>query len=204
MADTELYSSYASSTPRNRVFFSGNLTPTKIDFDLLFELADSGANLCIAGPVAIDGTEPTEEVKRLLKYSNVEYLGILEPAELARQVGDSIVGIVPYLVNDHTRGIFPMKIYEYLAAGLNVLCTPLPSLVSAQLPEGISIIPRGDFTSAALRSLDAFNAPDVNVRSSAAQPYSWTNRVRAAVDLVTELSGSARRSSTRLGSGRRD
>ena len=42
----------------------------------------------------------------------------LREADLAREVGRSTVGLIPYQVNDHTAGVFPMKVYEYLAAGL--------------------------------------------------------------------------------------
>ncbi|MCY1310378.1 hypothetical protein D9M70_605600 [compost metagenome] len=35
------------------------------------------------------------------------------------------MGLLPTLVNDYTRGMFPMKYFEYLAAGLPVVSTPL-------------------------------------------------------------------------------
>ena len=37
-------------------------------------------------------------------------------------------GLIPYAINDLTRSVFPMKVYEYLAAGLPVVSTPLPAL----------------------------------------------------------------------------
>jgi glycosyltransferase involved in cell wall biosynthesis len=35
------------------------------------------------------------------------------------------VGVLPTLLNDYTRSMFPMKFFEYLAAGLPVVSTPL-------------------------------------------------------------------------------
>ena len=35
------------------------------------------------------------------------------------------VGVLPTLLNEYTRSMFPMKFYEYLAAGLPVVSTPL-------------------------------------------------------------------------------
>jgi glycosyltransferase involved in cell wall biosynthesis len=55
----------------------------------------------------------------------------LAPAEMARLLGRASVGLVPYLLNDYTSGVFPMKVYEYLAAGLPVVTTALPSLEGA-------------------------------------------------------------------------
>ncbi len=37
-------------------------------------------------------------------------------------------GLIPYARNALTESIFPMKVYEYLAAGLPVVATPLPAL----------------------------------------------------------------------------
>ena len=40
-------------------------------------------------------------------------------------------GLIPYARNELTDSIFPMKVYEYLAAGLPVVATPLPSLTGS-------------------------------------------------------------------------
>ena len=188
VADTELYSSNIKQSPKNRAIFSGNLTPTKLDFDLLFALAESGVSLAIAGPVAIDGTAPAVKVQRLLAYSNVEYLGVLAPIDLAREVADSKVGLVPYLVNDHTAGIFPMKVYEYLSAGLEVICTPLNSLLESELPKGISVVGKETFLAKTSEALETYNFMDALDRSRRATPYSWTNRISAASTLIDNVS----------------
>ena len=39
---------------------------------------------------------------------------------------------IPYAVNELTRSVFPMKVYEYLAAGLPVVSTPLPALAGVE------------------------------------------------------------------------
>ena len=38
------------------------------------------------------------------------------------------VALLPLLLNDHTRAVFPMKFFEYLAAGCPVVATSLPAL----------------------------------------------------------------------------
>ena len=38
------------------------------------------------------------------------------------------IGLLPLLINDYTRAMFPMKFFEYLAAGLPVVSTALPAL----------------------------------------------------------------------------
>ncbi|WP_142056959.1 glycosyltransferase family 1 protein [Pseudarthrobacter sp. B4EP4b] len=186
VADTQLYSANLNADPKHRAIFSGNLTPTKLDFEILFHLADNDIPLAIAGPIAIDGTAPVAQVQRLLSYRNVEYLGVLVPAALAREVANSKVGLVPYLVNTHTSGIFPMKVYEYLSAGLQVLCTPIGSLRSKKLPSGISIIDQNDFLSATKTALETYDRLEAQERSKGAMPYSWVNRISAARTLIDE------------------
>ena len=38
------------------------------------------------------------------------------------------VGLLPQLINEYTQSMFPMKFFEYLAAGLPVVSTALPAL----------------------------------------------------------------------------
>ena len=40
----------------------------------------------------------------------------------------SDIGILPCVLNSYTRAMFPMKFFEYLAAGLPVVSTRLPAL----------------------------------------------------------------------------
>ena len=50
------------------------------------------------------------------------------PAELAHLYRQCTVGLIPYVVNDYTQGVSPLKTYEYLAAGLCVVSTGVPSV----------------------------------------------------------------------------
>lgn len=187
VADTKLYAESANADPVRRAIFSGNLTPTKIDFDVLRSVAETGIKLALAGPVAIDGTAGQRTLARLLEFENVEYLGCLTPPELAIEVGNSTVGLIPYHINAHTAGIFPMKVFEYLSAGLSVVSTALPSLV--QRPEilGLTVASRGDFATSVLRENGDFRSSLARQRREAAIPFSWANRLVEARALTDRL-----------------
>ncbi len=68
---------------------------------------------------------------RLIKYINVCF----EPPVLADQIPcmqrQIDVGIVPYVCNELTAAIYPLKVNEYLAMGLPVVVTPFASLAEA-------------------------------------------------------------------------
>ncbi|MEM6631346.1 MAG: glycosyltransferase [Bacteroidota bacterium] len=61
--------------------------------------------------------------KHFKQYPNVHFLGPQSPEKLASFLKTFEVGIIPFLKNDFTEGIYPMKINEYLAAGLPVVST---------------------------------------------------------------------------------
>ncbi|MGF6371309.1 hypothetical protein OKW40_004059 [Paraburkholderia sp. RAU6.4a] len=60
--------------------------------------------------------------KRLL---NVHLLGYRPYRVLPQYLRGMRVGVLPTLINEYAHSMFPMKFYEYLAAGLPVVSTPL-------------------------------------------------------------------------------
>jgi glycosyltransferase involved in cell wall biosynthesis len=59
----------------------------------------------------------------LKKHSNVTVAGPKMPEELPAYLQTFSAGIIPFVKDDLTNGIYPMKINEYLAAGLPVVST---------------------------------------------------------------------------------
>lgn len=62
---------------------------------------------------------------RVAALPNVHRLGYRSYDALPAYLRGMQVGVLPTLLNDYTRSMFPMKFYEYLAAGLPVVSTPL-------------------------------------------------------------------------------
>ena len=110
-----------------RAVFAGNLTTSKVDFELLGQLVDRGVDLHLAGPIAEGGGSASSHVEALVARG-ATYHGMLSLQELARLYWTARVGLIPYVLNDYTRGVSPLKTYEYLAAGLGVVSTPIPSV----------------------------------------------------------------------------
>ncbi len=67
--------------------------------------------------------------RRILKaYPNVKLWGAKSPAELPNYLKDFDVGLIPFVKNEFTRNIYPLKINEYLAAGIPVVATDFAPL----------------------------------------------------------------------------
>ncbi len=70
--------------------------------------------------------------------------------------------LVPYAINDLTRSVFPMKVFEYLAAGLPVVTTPLPALAGT---DGVAVAADAPSTVAAVERALAEDGPDAAPRA---------------------------------------
>jgi teichuronic acid biosynthesis glycosyltransferase TuaH len=185
VADTDLYES-AQEERQPKAVFAGNLTTSKVDFELLGSLAAAGIPVTIAGPNAIDGTSARQELDDLLSLPGIEYVGNLAPSELARLLASSMVGLIPYRLNDHTAGVFPMKVYEYLAAGLRVVSTRLPSL-DRTASEDVVLASGEAFVNAVRLGIDEWSDDVAQRRRDMARGHSWKARGEQALDLIHEL-----------------
>jgi glycosyltransferase involved in cell wall biosynthesis len=157
--------------------FAGNLLPGKVDFELLAGLAaarPAWTFLCV-GPI------PDERaVEPLRRCANVVLTGPRPYAELPRYVAAFDVGLIPYRANDYTRSCFPLKTYEYLAAGKPVVATGLPELAGMEPDVVLAAEPL-----AALDAALAANGPEAAARRSAlAAGHTWETRAATLLDLV--------------------
>jgi teichuronic acid biosynthesis glycosyltransferase TuaH len=182
VADTNLYSQASDHARASRAVFAGNLTASKVNFSLLHELAATGTEVIIAGPTAIDGTQASQAIEELKSHPNVTYAGNLVPTELARLLNTCTVGLIPYYVNEYTAGVFPMKIYEYLASGLAVVSTTLPSLNEVK-DEDILKVTNDQFVDTVLEAL-TIDDTKVEARRRRASLHSWEARTMQALAVI--------------------
>jgi glycosyltransferase involved in cell wall biosynthesis len=185
VADTALYEA-ADETRQSRAVFAGNLTTSKVDFELLHSLAAAGVRVTLTGPTSIDGTSAQREMDDLLALAGIDYVGSLPSAELARVLASSMVGLIPYRLNEYTAGVFPMKVYEYLAAGLKVVSTALPSL--EQTASDDLVLAEGEsFVKAVQAGFESWSEQAVTRRRALARGHSWQARGEQALNLIDGL-----------------
>lgn len=122
--------------------------------------------------------------ERFEKYANVELRGSRKPEQLPAEVASFDAGMIPFVCSDFTRNIYPLKINEYLAAGLPVVMTNF-----AQLDEFADIASVADSKEAfvqQLRDVLAEDNPQLRKdRAHFARQNSWENRVET-LELVLE------------------
>ena len=95
------------------------------DFDLYEAVAASRPDyrFVLVGPSSED-----DRLARICSLPNVTYVGEKTYEELPRYVAAFDVGTLTFVRNEVTRCVRPLKVLEYLAAGLPAVSTPLPEM----------------------------------------------------------------------------
>lgn len=172
----------ALSMPGPVAGFVGHIND-RIDLSLLEAVAAAGHSLLIVGPVA-PGYQPSRFMA-LTERPNVQWVGPKPFTELPGYLRVIDVGLTPYADTAFNRGSFPLKTLEYLAAGRDVVATPLPSTVWL----GTELVTlAGDpssFASAVGAALASPRTPAlVSRRQEFARSHSWDERARSLATLL--------------------
>lgn len=109
---------------REYIGYIGNLH-FAINYDFLKELIQINKK----EKFLIIGSVLEESAKSIIQMPNVTYIPKTPKTELNSYLAKMKLGLIPYVVNEHTAGVYPTKLFEYLAAGVPVLSTPLPEVV---------------------------------------------------------------------------
>jgi glycosyltransferase involved in cell wall biosynthesis len=122
------------------VGYHGAVAPW-FDFGLVTEVARlrPGFTFVLVGPV---DQKLEHQVAKLAALPNVRML----PAQGSNRIADFVrgftVGLLPFVVDEMTEAVTPLKMYEYLACGVPMVATPLPACIAesavrtASDPEG--------------------------------------------------------------------
>lgn len=180
------------SVPRPRLGFLGGIKP-KIDFSLLHELAGQHRDwsLVLMGPIAGD-MSAVKEFRRLVDQENVHWIPGIRPDEVPAYLKELNVGLMPYREQEYNRGVFPLKLFEYLAAGLPVVGCGLPS-TEGYARDGIYIHTRAETTAFAAACEQALSWADHAEarasRISLARAADWRGKFDFMLATVMEASG---------------
>jgi len=175
-----------AAIPQPRIGFVGAISAYKLDLDLLAKLAAATPNwsYVMIGPVG-EG-DPSTELSGLLKYSNVHWLGVKPYHDLPAYMKGLDVGLLPLRFNRYTHSMFPMKFFEYLAAGLPVVASAIDAL-EAYKPFAALCDPTVDSFLAALeRSLAGLGCPQ-QVRIECAAEHTYHRRTAAMLGYLPTI-----------------
>lgn len=174
-----------SRFPAPRIGFVGAISNYKMDMDLVAEVATAHPDWSFILIGQVGEGEPATKVDRLKHVGNVHFLGTRPYRDLPGYLKGFAVGIIPCALNDYTAAMFPMKFFEYLAAGIPVVSTRLPALKEF---DDVAFLRDGarEFALAIEDALDG-KAPPLGARLDAARQHTYFARTQRMLQLIDDL-----------------
>ena len=177
---------------RRAACYVGGITRVRGAHVLVDAMAHAAAELYLAG--AISPPELRLELERSAGWPRVRYLGRVGPERVSELLARARVGVIPLQPIPNYRDAYPVKLFEYLAAGMPVVATDVPlwrKLLEAH-DCGICVPPDSPRRLAAaitelLDDDDRARAMGQRARHAAEQHYSWQTQADALVALYSEL-----------------
>ena len=165
------------------LMFVGAIDAYKLDLTLLETLAAEHPHwsFVLIGPVG--ETDPSTDVRGLKRLPNVHLLGPRPYDALPAYLALADVALLPLQLNTYTRHMYPMKFFEYLAAGCPVVATAIPSLLD-QGDAALLCAPEPQAFAAAIESALDGTGPEKALRLQRAQSNTYRSRTQAMLALL--------------------
>ena len=117
-----------AALPRPRVGFIGAISGYKLDFALIRRIAALRPDWSIVLIGKIGEGDPWTDRRSIEGVPNLHLLGPRPYATLPAYLKGFDAAMLPSARNEYTESMFPMKFFEYLAAGRPVVSVQLPAL----------------------------------------------------------------------------
>jgi glycosyltransferase involved in cell wall biosynthesis len=115
-----------AALPRPIIGFHGLLADW-VDYELIKKIAEyySGGSVVLVGKIAVDAEQ---KVRVLAGIGNIHFLGRKPYEQLPAFCKGFDAAINPFVINELTLAANPLKVREYLAAGLMTVSTDIPEV----------------------------------------------------------------------------
>ncbi|MFO7628067.1 MAG: glycosyltransferase [Prochlorococcaceae cyanobacterium] len=114
--------------PGPRLGFIGAVSAYKLDLELLQRLARHRPDCQLVLIGRVGEGDPSTDLGALRALANVHLLGPRPYGDLPAYLRGFDLALLPCPINAYTRSMFPLKFFEYVAAGVPVVATALPAL----------------------------------------------------------------------------
>ena len=172
-----------------RLGYAGTLR-AQIDLDMLAEIATARPtwSLVLIGDIS-RATSQSAGFARLAALPNVYPLGAKPMEQIPAYMAHLDVGLLPYRMDGAAQFCYPLKMLEYLAAGLPVVSSRLSAVRAFEPMIRVAATPLEWIEQIAISLLPAA-AQDAEARRAVAAANSWDARVARIGALIAERIGS--------------
>jgi len=169
---------WADGLARPLLLYVGSLD-RRIDVEAVAALARefSEGTVLLVGPLLDPG-----HLAPLRAIANVQIREPLGRGPVTALIRSADVGLIPHVSSPLTRAMSPLKLYEYLAAGLPVVASDLPPLHGVA-PDVRLVEPGGDHAAAVHDALAAGPAQEP-ARQAFLAENSWSRRIEQLLEVA--------------------
>ena len=165
------------------IAFIGAISGYKVDFALLAELAKTRPAYQVVLIGEVGEGDPQTDPGCLQGLPNIHFLGPRPYQSLPQFLQHIDVCIIPSALNEYTRCMFPMKFFEYLAAG-----RPVVAIDTGTLREYADVCSLSDNSAGFISSIDEYlSRTDIGQRElgfELARQNTYSSRTQAMLELV--------------------
>ncbi len=172
--------------------YVGGITRVRGARELVEAMVHADAELYLAGVISPDALRV--ELERSAGWSRVRYLGRVEYERVPGLLAQMQVGLIPLHPIVNYADAFPVKLFEYMAAGLPVIATDVPRWRQVLEAYDCGVCVPHDSPrrlAAAMTELlddgERARAMGERGRRAAEKHYSWQSQADALLDLYAEL-----------------
>lgn len=160
------------------LLFFGHISYDWVDIDLLIHLAKERPdwNILLLGRISVDE-------KFISDFENIHYMGEKEINELAAYCAYSDVGLIPFVNSKLTMNCNPLKLPEYLSAGLPVVSTYIPEVCSEEYTCVANS--HAEFLTCCDNALQDNSRELKQIRSDSMKSRSWDNKVEQLYNKIS-------------------
>lgn len=123
-------------------------------------------------------------IRRFQDYPNVTFFGAVDKSQFSRILSSWTVGLIPFVKNEFTQNIYPLKINEYLCNGLTVLCTNFTHLYDFE--EHIELMNHKNFNEKLNAALLPQKAETIKNRKAFAAKNTWESRASELIQILQQ------------------
>ena len=157
----------------------------RIDFNLVEKCLEKykNDNFLFLGPIL----SCNDNIKKLTaKYKNIKFSGDIHYNNLPDEMKKIDIAIIPHLVNDFTNSMSPLKLFEYLAAGKQVVTTPVAE--SSKFKDFVYVANNDeefiDGIKLAKEKYKNIKGLDIDIKKSISDENTWENK---ADNIINEI-----------------
>lgn len=167
------------------IIYTGHYSDLRLDHNLVKAIAQKYTDY----ELVFVGTYIKQDIEKygLNQISNIHFLGAKLIEELPAYLCHAKLAIIPYACNELTKGIYPLKINEYLAAGIPTVSTTFSNDISSF--NEVIYLAENEQHFLELIELAAQENPKTNLEKRLKHAYqnSWRARVEKLENLIADF-----------------